>query len=198
MINYTNKEILELDLTFNDKNIEDPFGNRVMMEWEDEIMKDAANLICRDGGKILNIGFGMGLIDNYIQLNNIKEHWIIEAHPQVIAKMKQDKWDKKPNVNCIFNDWRNVINDLPKFDGIYFDTWADNQGDLLYNLDKILNPGGKFSTFSYSPSVFYKKYTIEEHETKLKKIPSNQLAGGKYYFKPTNKNFKHKLIIKNK
>ena len=30
-----------------------------MMDWEEDIMKDAAALICRDGGKILNIGFGI-------------------------------------------------------------------------------------------------------------------------------------------
>ena len=40
--------------------------------------------------------------------------------------MKSEGWDKKPNVNCIFDKWQNVYKDLPKFDGIYFDTWMQN------------------------------------------------------------------------
>ena len=91
MIAYNNEEFLKKELTFtNNGRLIDHLGNRVMMDWEDGIMKDAASLICRDGGKILNIGFGLGIIDTYIQSYNIQEHWIIEAHPQVIHKMKED------------------------------------------------------------------------------------------------------------
>ena len=66
-----------------DNRLLDPKAKPVMVSWEDPIMKDAAALICKGGGKILNIGFGLGLIDTYIQSHNVDEHWIIEAHPDV-------------------------------------------------------------------------------------------------------------------
>ena len=73
-----------------DNRLLDQNARPVMMGWEDPIMKDAAALICKEGGKILNVGFGLGLIDNYIQSYNVDEHWIIEAPPDVQDKMKKD------------------------------------------------------------------------------------------------------------
>ena len=72
----------------NDGRLLDSNGNAVMMEWEKPIMKDAASLICRDGGRILNVGFGLGLIDNYIQSQDIKEHWIIDSLLNITYKMQ--------------------------------------------------------------------------------------------------------------
>jgi type IV protein arginine methyltransferase len=43
-------------------------GKWIMMEWEREIMEASARAICINGGDILNVGFGMGIIDSYIQL----------------------------------------------------------------------------------------------------------------------------------
>lgn len=197
-MHYSNKEYLNSSITFTDDNrLLDFQGNCIMMGWEDPIMKDAANLICKDGGKILNVGFGLGIIDNYIQSHNVKEHWIIEAHPQVQFKMTEEGWDKKENVTLIFDDWRNVLNELPKFDGIYFDSWVDNNEEFKKHLDNILNPKGKFIQFCMSnPNLLKKKYNVEEHKTKLKNIDRNQLLDGMVYWDPSKTEFIHHLIIK--
>jgi protein arginine N-methyltransferase 2 len=196
-----NKEYLENDITYtNDGRLLDYKGNSIMMEWEDDIMKDAAALICKDGGKILNIGFGLGLIDNYIQSYNPEEHWIIEAHPQVFNKMKSEGWDKKSNVTCILDKWQNVIQDLPKFDGIFFDTWREYSALFHKNISNLLNPGGKILLFS-TPLPDGKSYwemmgfEMEEYITKLKNINPNQKSDGTFYWDPNRKEYTHQLII---
>ena len=195
-----NAKYLKGDVTFtNDGRLLDYKGDSVMMDWEDDIMKDAAALICRDGGKILNVGFGLGLIDNYIQSYNPKEHWIIEAHPQVIDKMKEEGWDKKSNVTCIFDKWQNVINNLPKFDGIYFDTWAEIGNFLTNQTLNLLTPGGKLLFFGgkqNSNNVAKRMgLIVEDHITILKKVDKNQRANDTLYFKP-RKEYYHQLLIK--
>ena len=196
----TNSDFLNSSLTYTDDGrLLDENKNPVMMDWEDGIMKDASSLICRDGGKILNIGFGLGIIDSYIQLHDIMEHWIIEAHPDVINKMKDSNWDKKNNVTCIFDDWKNVVKTLPKFDGIYFDTHCDDFNSFEKYIDLLLNPGGKCLIFSVERKNFNNlnpKFKIEEYETKINKIDLNQHSDGRMYWDPNNKIFIHQLIIK--
>jgi type IV protein arginine methyltransferase len=87
----------------------DDQGAPVMMEWEREIMRASAeNLLPEVGkGRVLNIGFGMGIIDGYLQDRMPESHVIVEAHPAVIQKMKVLGWDKKPGVE--------VLNEGPLF-----------------------------------------------------------------------------------
>ena len=131
----------------NDGKLLDEYGHAIMMDWESDWMKESANVICQNGGDVLNIGFGMGFIDGYIQQHQINSHTIIEAHPDVYEKMIKDGWDKKPNVKIIFAKYQDVINELPKFDGIYYDTWNDPDfyDLLLPNIKNILKLNGIFS-----------------------------------------------------
>ena len=48
-------------------NLLDAQGEAVMMPWEKPLMRAHANLICQNGGDILNVGFGLGLVDEAIQ-----------------------------------------------------------------------------------------------------------------------------------
>jgi len=179
-----------------DNRLLDQKAQPVMMGWEDPIMKESAELICHNKGKILNVGFGLGLIDTYIQSHQVQEHWIIEAHSDVQNKMKKDGWDKKSNVTCLFDKWQNVLDKLPKFDGIYFDTWKELLDPFHKIVPNILKPGGKYTYFSPNDLEFHsvfksKKYKVQKYITKLDHIADNQ----KYYDK-SNKNFTHRLITK--
>jgi hypothetical protein len=40
-----------------------------MMGWEGPLMVKHAEVICAGGGDILNVGFGLGLIDNEVQVS---------------------------------------------------------------------------------------------------------------------------------
>ena len=145
--NYQNRR-----LTYDEKTLRDHNGRAIMMEWEKPIMHHQAKTICQNGGKILNIGFGMGYIDNAIQTHNIDHHTIIECHPDVWAKMKEDGWLDKPNVECIFGTWQEVMpkldQDARMFDGIYFDTWDEEDIGFHMNVQRVINPGGMYSWFN--------------------------------------------------
>src|SRR6056300_4109 len=107
----------------------------VMHDWEDLMMKKHAEIVCQNGGDILEIGFGMGISADYIQSHNIKSHTIIENDKKIYEKLLE--WSKdKPNVKTIFGDW---ITSLPeqKFDGIFRDTWGEFLGKKVFPL-KIL------------------------------------------------------------
>ena len=96
-IQYLNQKVIYTD----DGRLLDEEGNAVMMGWEIDIMEDIAKILCKNKGKILNVGFGLGLIDEFIELEKPKEHWIIEAHPDVINYMKTDKKNYNNKINLI-------------------------------------------------------------------------------------------------
>jgi protein arginine N-methyltransferase 2 len=126
----------------------DEDGNAIMMEWERPIMEKSAEIVCRNKGRVLNVGFGMGLIDSFIQTHGVDEHWIIEPHLDVFTKMMDDGWHLKPNVRILHGDWQWFMKYLPKFDGIYIDTWAEEIWDFQRNVPNMLKPDGIFSFFN--------------------------------------------------
>ena len=95
-------------------------GEYVMMRWELPVMNSMANEVCKLGGDILEIGFGMGLSANQIQKNNIKSHTIVEINHDIYQKAID--WSKGKNVKLVFDDFLSYLETTDdKFDGIFFD-----------------------------------------------------------------------------
>ena len=93
----------------------------VQGDWDTTVMKAHAEITCRNGGHILECGFGMGISANHIQRQNIKSHTIIELNDEVYEKAVQ--WSKdKPNTKIIHGDWKTIELDK-KFDSIFFDLY---------------------------------------------------------------------------
>jgi hypothetical protein len=110
-------------------------GDYVMHIGEKYLMQKLAELATKNGGHILEIGFGMHLSADAVQSNpNVLSHTIIEVHP--VQYEKALEWAKLQNkeTNIILGDWIKI---LPltdrKFDGIVHDTHLDT------NIDKFLN-----------------------------------------------------------
>jgi spermidine synthase len=59
-------------------------------------------------------------------------------------------------VKLFFGDWREHLQNLPKFDGIYIDTWDEVILDFARNVHTILKPGGVFSWFNNPKDDFDK------------------------------------------
>jgi protein arginine N-methyltransferase 2 len=149
----TNAVYLASKLTYEEGKLLDDESNGVMMGWEAPLMKYHAELICPEPGKrILNIGFGLGIIDTEIQKRQPSVHTIIEAHPDVYMKMIDDGWDKKPGVQIIFGRWQDVMDQLTHaYDGIFFDTFGEYYDDLHEfheHLPNILEQDGIYSYFN--------------------------------------------------
>ena len=124
----------------------------VMMDWEDSIMSASAAFVCQGGGDILEIGFGMGISAGYIQNHSISSHTIIENHPQVITKAQE--WaNGKSNVTIISGSWYNVKNSLSTYDGLFYDTFADEHtAHFSSSLSSLMNVGGKATWWNNNPS----------------------------------------------
>jgi type IV protein arginine methyltransferase len=129
----SNTEYLNRKLTFSDdgSRLLDSDANAVMMGWEKPLMELHCRIICPSTGlRVLNVGFGLGIIDKMLQLQSPVEHTIIEAHPDVYQKMIDDGWDKKPGVKILFGRWQDLMDQLQLYDGIFFDTFGEYYDDL--------------------------------------------------------------------
>ena len=125
-----NEDYLQSTLRFQDSRILDNDNNGVMMAWETDIMKRTADLLVAEPElRILNIGHGMGIIDTFFQEKAPSFHHIIEAHPAVLARMKEEGWYNKPQVTIHEGRWQDVVPKIMEqgilFDAIYFDTFAE-------------------------------------------------------------------------
>ncbi|KAL2431069.1 Protein arginine N-methyltransferase 2 [Exophiala dermatitidis] len=150
---------LSSTLALSNSKLLDEQQNGVMMAWESGIMKQSADaLLSEPGMNILNIGFGMGIIDSYIQnhANQPANHHIVEAHPAVLEEMKSKGWMDKPNVTVHSGKWQDVLPQLvaegETFDAIYFDTFAESYSDFRDFFQEqvigLLNQHGRWSFFN--------------------------------------------------
>ncbi|KAJ3032277.1 hypothetical protein HDV00_007734 [Rhizophlyctis rosea] len=130
---------LSSTLTYTPTTLTDTSSNAVMMSWETPLMTLHTTHLFSSRPtptspfNILNIGFGLGIIDTLIQSHHPTTHTIIEAHPDVYAKMIADGWDKKPGVQIIFARWQDAIEEgmlERSYDAIFFDTFGENYDDL--------------------------------------------------------------------
>eukprot|EP01018_Ginkgo_biloba_P040211 Gb_21044 [translate_table: standard] len=149
----SNTEYLEQRVMYSEDRLMDAESKGVMMAWEKPLMEAHAKAVCigGEGGHILNVGFGMGLVDTAIQQYKPAFHTIIEAHPDVYARMQATGWGVKPNVNIIFGRWQDVLPQLESYDGIFFDTYGEYYEDMKefhQYLPKLLKPGGIYSFFN--------------------------------------------------
>ncbi len=58
-----------------------------MMGWEAPLMNEHVRILNPKGKAVLNVGFGLGIIDTMIQAREPARHVIIEAHPDVYKKV---------------------------------------------------------------------------------------------------------------
>jgi len=159
-----NADYLKSDVEYTDDNqkLMDPNGDAVMMEWERPLMQIHAQVLCHGGLQgtadpkdrhIMNVGFGMGIIDGYIQEMGAGKHTIIEAHPQVYKRMIAQGWDKKPGVTILFGRWQDMIDQVEdaSLDGVFFDTFGEYYAEMQAfheHLPRIVRKGGIYSFFN--------------------------------------------------
>lgn len=113
-------DYLEERVRFGEDRIMDSESKAVMMSWELPLMEAHARAICSGGGdglSVLNVGFGIGLVDTAIQKYNVGKHTIIEAHPEVFDRMLKQGWGEKENVKILFGKWQDILPQLESYDG---------------------------------------------------------------------------------
>lgn len=131
----SNSRYLQSDLTFQGDRLLDDDANGVMMSWETDIMKKSAEaLLPTPGLRVLNVGHGMGIIDDLFQAQQPVEHHIVEAHPAVLMQMERAGWMDKPGVTVHRGRWQDVLPQLMEngimFDAIFYDTFAESYAEF--------------------------------------------------------------------
>ena len=175
-------------LTFESDKIyytEEGVKFEVMMNWEDSLMSASAAYVCKGGGDILEIGFGMGISAGYIHSHSISSHTIIENHPEVIPKARA--WASgKSNVTIITGSWYDVKDSLSTYDGVFYDTFGDD--DMIHfsaSLSSLVKEGGvatwwnnleEENNFYNIPNVTYQQYSVDP--------PTNMYFNNKTYYLP--------------
>ncbi|CAA93240.2 RMT2 domain-containing protein [Schizosaccharomyces pombe] len=158
----TNEKYLQSALSYtqpteDSSSLLDSDANAVMMSWERKIMHRSAEIIApTKGRRVLNVGFGLGIIDTFLQEKEPSLHVIIEPHPDVLKHMRKNGWMDRENVIVYETTWENAINDIASkyvFDGIYYDAFAESYEDLRNFFDSVvglLDPetDSKFSFFN--------------------------------------------------
>lgn len=146
-------------LSFSSNKLLDEEQNGVMMAWESGIMQQSADaLLSAPGLEVLNIGFGMGIIDSKIQdhANKPASHHIVEAHPDVLSDMQSKGWTAKDGVVVHPGKWQDILPQLvaegKEFDAIYFDTFAESYSEFreffTEHVLALLKQDGRWSFFN--------------------------------------------------
>jgi len=155
----TKPDYLQHQLKYNENGtaLLDQDDDAVMMEWERPLMQAHAQILMEAGSRVLNVGFGMGIIDGILQDQYSPTlHIIIEAHPDVYKKMLADKWDQKPNVKICHGKWQDIMPQLiqegAEVDAVFFDTYGEHSMDMEdfhVQMSQILSkPKGIYSFFN--------------------------------------------------
>ncbi len=100
-------------------------GHPVMEAWETGYMEELARVACSRKGRVLEVGYGMGIASQAIQTHNVEEHIIIESNAEVYQHLLQFKKEATKPVVAIQDFWQNIIGkfESESFDGILFDTY---------------------------------------------------------------------------
>ena len=149
-------------------------GHPVMEDWELEYMNTLARIATGNGGNVLEIGYGLGLSARAIQAYDVDAHFVVECHPDVVARCVADMRDAiiGNRLHMFSGFWEDVTNLMADktFDGILFDTYPLREEEIHANhfwffkeAFRLLKPGGILTYYSDEASGY-----SEMHMQKLK------------------------------
>lgn len=163
------EKYLRSKLTYSDGKLVDDAGNGVMMAWETDIMRRSVDALVPNkvaGKRILNIGFGMGIIDTMFAETQPARHHIIEAHEEVLSHLDSPestfgkKWEESGSEEGAFKvqrgRWQDIVPMLLErgevYDSVYFDTFGEDYSQLrkffTEYIPGLLDGNGVFGFFN--------------------------------------------------
>ncbi len=129
----------------------------VMEAWEEPYMRKLAHVAARQGGRVLEVGFGMGISAAFVQEYPLEEHVIIEANEEVYQRACSFAQQAVQKVTVIKGFWEDVVPTLvaESFDGILFDTYPLSSEEIHTNhfpfipyAHRLLKQGGVLTYYS--------------------------------------------------
>ena len=133
----------------------------IMEDWQTPLMKAMARCATGSHGDILEIGFGRGVSAEFIQLEGVRSHTVVEPNRHSIDH-HFTPWRKRHasrDIRLVEGRWQDVEDRLGLYDGIFFHAFPLNEEEFTrYVLESItfaehafapmaahLKPGGAFT-----------------------------------------------------
>jgi guanidinoacetate N-methyltransferase len=144
-------------------------GHPVMEDWERPYMDKLAEIATRNGGRILEIGFGMGISAGFVSqryrtgARPVTEHIIIEANRDIANLARKFAAEHPAGVVRVIEGMSyDVIHQIEagSCDGILHDAYpldesqVQNQAHFADTAFRLLKPGGVFTYFSDEPTAY--------------------------------------------
>lgn len=136
-------------------------GQPIMEGWEEPYMAMLAEIVAGHGGRVLELGFGMGISAGFIQRHSPSEHVIIEANTTIARMAREFASRHTTRITILEGFWEEVVSGLPSdsFDGILFDTYPLSEEELDWlpepfvpHAYRLLKFGGIFTYYSDEPT----------------------------------------------
>lgn len=138
-------------------------GEPVMEDWEEPYMRVLADIATKNGGLVLEVGYGMGISARFIQAAQIERHIIIEVN-QAVAERAREWAATRPIETVVLEGlWQDALELFPddSLDGILFDTYPLTEKELYQNHFNFfprafakLKEGGVLTCYSDETSWF--------------------------------------------
>ena len=120
------REWTEIGEELNEERL-DIDGHPVMQAWETPYMGSLAKVAASGGGRVLEVGFGMGISATAIQAHDaVAEHLIIEANRDVYKRLQDFAAKSRRPVTPLGPAlWQDALDDVEdaSLDGILYDTY---------------------------------------------------------------------------
>ena len=144
-----------------DNSQQDLDADAILEDWQTPVLHAMVEDVCRDGGHVLEIGFGRGRTATLIQERGVRAHTVIESNHACIERF-YEPWRARYSdreIHLVVGDWEDVCQNLGLFDAVFFHTSARTQEEFIrHSVASVtyaqhffpeaaarLRPGGVFS-----------------------------------------------------
>ena len=121
---------------------------------EADYMKALSRVAARGGGRVLEVGYGLGISARYLSDFGVLQHVVCEPNLRVFNSSMRHAKNVAPRTSFspILGFWQEILSTLRtgSFDGVLFDAFPDTaEADFFREARRLLRPGGVL-TFYHS------------------------------------------------
>ena len=106
--------------------------DEIMEDWQVPLMRAMAEIVCRAGGDVLEIGYGRGIASSLIQEAGVSSHTVVECNDHIVERFRA--WRKtlpERDIRLLHGLWQEKESEMGRYDGIFFHTYPLDEQDFV-------------------------------------------------------------------